>query len=134
MTRRRLAGVVGYLGVFLLGAVTGGSVMRATDARSDATVFDDQGGNRHRMYVWSLDKKLDLTAPQRQRIEAILATHDGERDAISAPVEPRLKELRALIRGEIREVLTPEQRGEFDELMRRYDEGRGQRRAPSRSP
>ena len=74
MTRRQVVGLVSYLGVFLLGAVTGGSVMHAKGARSDATVFDDQGGSRHRMYVWSLDKKLGLSAAQRQRIETILAT------------------------------------------------------------
>jgi Spy/CpxP family protein refolding chaperone len=133
VTRRQLAGLAGYLGVFLLGAVTGGFAMHAKDARSDATVFDDRGGSRHRMYVWSLDKKLGLSAAQRQRIEAILAMHDAERDAILAPVEPRMKALRALIRGEIREALTPEQGREFDELMRRYDEGRAQRRGQSPS-
>ncbi|MGK3989832.1 hypothetical protein WME99_42710 [Sorangium sp. So ce136] len=127
MTRKRLVSLGSYLGLFLLGAVTGGAALHARDARSDATLFDEPGG-RHRMYVWSLDKKLGLSASQRDRVEAILEAQDVERDALLAPLEPRLSELRARARGEIRGALEPRQQGEFDELMRRHDEGRARRR------
>jgi hypothetical protein len=94
MNRQQLFTIGGYVLVFALGAVSGGSAVHAQAARNDATIFDEKGGGRHRLYVWSLEKKLGLSPEQRARVEAVLTSHDGEREAITSEVEPRLKDHR----------------------------------------
>ncbi len=113
--RLRAAGTL--LAVFALGAATGGAVVRYTTTRSIHHLLDAPPGEaRRRAMLWALDRKLSLTDAQRDRIEGILTAHAGEYAAIHRRTEPEMAALRARVEGEIREVLTPDQKGKFDEL------------------
>ena len=105
----------GYVGVFVLGAITGSAVMQGLRADRQIAMLQ-QPSRRVATYLWSLDQKLKLASEQRQHIESILARY-----------EPQRTELRLRMRHEIREVLDPVQQAKFDELVRQRDEERSHR-------
>lgn len=72
-----------------------------------------------------LERELDLTPGQRERIEALVQETQGRTRQAWQEVQPRLREEFRRLREEIRAVLTPEQRGKFEELMRRPRPGLG---------
>lgn len=116
--------------VFVLGVVTGAAGWNAFAARSSMDVFDAaRGGSRHGVFVWSLERKLDLDAQQKARIVEILADYDKASDAIKPPPEPRIQELKDKMRADVRAVLTPAQQAEYDVLLAELDAVRGKRRA-----
>lgn len=124
------------VGVFLLGAVTGASVWHLIAARRTTDMFDAaEQGSRHGVFLWSLERKLDLNDDQRDKIDAILKAYDVEVGAVAPPPDPRVAALRDKMRDEIRAVLDDKQRKRFDEIIARHDEVRGKNRkaAPSAS-
>ena len=86
-----------------------------------------------------MEKHLDLTAAQRQRLEAIVKESQERIRALAEDVAPQTRgELRRM-RERIREELTPEQRRKFEKLDEglRQREGapkRGERPSPARPP
>jgi Spy/CpxP family protein refolding chaperone len=121
--RLRAAGTL--LVVFGLGAATGVAGTRYTSSRSLHHFLDAPPSEAHRRaIVWALERKLSLTSEQRDRIEAILASHNAEFVAIARRTEPELEPLWARVHDEMRATLTPEQQGKFDELTAKYKERR----------
>lgn len=117
--------------VFLLGAVTGAAIWHVFSARAALDMFDAaEDGKRHGVFVWSMERKLDLSAEQKAKIEVILADYDRETDAIRPPVDPRLLAMKADMRSAIRATLRPEQQARFDTLIVELDRARG-RSAPT---
>lgn len=98
-------------GAFLAGLFAGLAVTRwerAAPSPQSTTVGLSQ----------SLDE-LDLTEAQRERIDRILATSQARTDAVLAEALPRLRAVVDSVDGEIRAVLTEEQRDRFGEIRRR---------------
>jgi Spy/CpxP family protein refolding chaperone len=82
-----------------------------------------------------MERQLDLTAEQRQRIEAIVKESQGRIRALAEDLAPRTREELRRMREKLREELTPEQRRKFeklDESLRQRESGprRGERPGP----
>ncbi len=111
--------------IFLLGAVTGAAVWHVVYAHMVTDMFDAAAsGSRRGVFLWSLDRKLDLSKSQRRDIEAILRDYDRELAEVSPPPDPRVLALRDRMRSDIRSKLDEKQRARFDDLMRDFDEVR----------
>lgn len=131
-TRTKLGVVLGT--VFLLGVVTGGASWHALSARAQVDMFDAaHAGSRHGVFVWSLERKLDLSADQKQKIEQILSDYDRATDAVRRPVDPRVAALKEQMRSDVRATLTAEQQTKYDVLISELDIARG-RGKPSATP
>jgi Spy/CpxP family protein refolding chaperone len=73
-----------------------------------------------------LDRDLQLTGDQRQRIEAILEARRPRIEAVQKEVVARAEQEQREMQAEIRTVLTPEQQERFDRwLAQRGRGGRG---------
>jgi hypothetical protein len=111
-----------FAAMFLLGAVTGGALMHVIEAQRAIDMFDSASkGSRNGVFLWSLDRKLGLSAEQRQAFEAIMAQYDRDLAAVIEPLDPRVKALREKMRADIRARLSPAQQPRFDELMASWD-------------
>ncbi len=112
--------------VFLLGVVTGAAAWNFARARSEIDVFDAaRSGSRHGVFVWSLERKLDLDSAQKSRILEILAAYDKESEAVKPQPTPQMKALKDKMRADVRSVLTPAQAAEYDVLIAELDAVRG---------
>ncbi len=124
LSRTKLGAMLGV--VFLLGAVTGGASWHALSARAQIDMFDAaHAGSRHGVFVWSLERKLDLNADQKTKIEQILLDYDRATDAVRRPVDPRVAALKDQMRSDVRATLTPEQQANYDVLIKELDAARG---------
>lgn len=118
---------LGYVGVFVLGAVAGGALVQWRLVARQTARLDPQ--NPHAEFISSLDQRLDLEPKQKALIEAILTRYDPLRARVMAPVEAEMTRVRSDMRREMRSVLNPAQQSKFDELMRAHDERRERRRS-----
>jgi Spy/CpxP family protein refolding chaperone len=121
----RLRAAAALLVVFGLGVATGSAGTRYSAARSLHHFLDAPPSEaRRRAIVWALDRHLSLSSEQRDRIEAILASHSPELTAIARRTEPELTPIMDRIEQEMRATLTPDQQGKFDTLAARFKERR----------
>ena len=117
--RVRLLGF-GLLAVtFLVGALAGAAIDRAvsddkpeTEAREERRDDDDRG----RSYI--IDR-VEMSDVQRATIDSILERRARRMRAVWREVEPRLDAITDSARSEIMEMLTPEQRAEYEALLKR---------------
>jgi hypothetical protein len=133
LSRAKLGAMLGA--VFLLGAVTGGASWHVLSARAQIDMFDAAHvGARHGVFVWSLERKLDLSAEQKRKIEQILSDYDRATDAVKPPVDPRVAALKAQMRSDVRATLTPEQAAKYDVLIAELDAARGRGKPTAVAP
>jgi Spy/CpxP family protein refolding chaperone len=98
---------------FGLGAITGGGICTWVAAdRLESAHGDLPRG------PWPL-RQLDLSDEQRTRIHEIFERHRPKLDAVLRESFPLVRSVHETIDSEIRQVLTPEQRVEFDQLKER---------------
>jgi Spy/CpxP family protein refolding chaperone len=74
-------------------------------------------------------RDLNLTADQQSQIQAILNDTRAHYASLHEKLDPEYEQVRQQGREHIRQVLTPEQRPKFEELLRQMDEDRRQRLA-----
>lgn len=109
-----------FAGVFLLGSVAGAAVHSVVVSRHELDLFDGaRRGSRHGVFLWSLERKLDLRADQKDQIRAVLARYDH--DLAEIPPDPRTTALRTQMRSDLRATLDPGQQAKFDELIASWD-------------
>lgn len=109
-------------GVFLLGAVAGGATTYAYALHEEAAFM---GPGHHEGRLRGFERRLRLTASQKQAVDAIFTRHREKMDSLKselmkgcgAPLRAELD----VIDGEIRAVLTPEQQQEFEEMRAERD-------------
>ncbi len=83
-------------------------------------------------FLRRIQRELDLSAEQQERIDKVLKQSQERTRKIMEPVVPQLPQELQRAKAEFREVLTPDQQGRFDELLKlqRFKEhrssGRGQ--------
>lgn len=108
--------------VFLLGVVTGAAVWHVAYARNATDTFDAASrGSRYGVFVWSLERKLDLTGEQKRSIEAIMARYERDVAAVAPAPDPRVTALREQMRADIRALLDDRQKKRFVELITELD-------------
>jgi Spy/CpxP family protein refolding chaperone len=108
--------------VFVCGALVGGAGVKVWMQRKvidDLTAGPGRRFTRHSLRHFA--DQLNLTADQRDRVIRILEAHRPEmeriREQLSQSCAQPLREHKRKIEGEIRAVLTPEQRERFNALM-----------------
>jgi Spy/CpxP family protein refolding chaperone len=74
-------------------------------------------------------RDLNLTPDQQTQIQGILNDTRAKYGELHAKLDPEYEEVRQQGRERIRQVLTPDQRPKFEELLRQIDEDRRKRAA-----
>ncbi|NIP83389.1 MAG: hypothetical protein GWM90_30855 [Gemmatimonadetes bacterium] len=122
--RTRLLGFGLLAAVFLAGGLAGMAVDRvvAGEDRGERDRRDDDRGRRS--YV--IDR-VDMSAAQRDAIDAILERRSERMRAVWREVEPRMDAITDSARAEIMAVLTPEQREEYEAKLEKWRERRERR-------
>jgi Spy/CpxP family protein refolding chaperone len=72
-------------------------------------------------------RDLNLTPDQQTQIQAILSDTRAHYAELHSKLDPEYEQVRQQGRDHIRQVLTPEQRPKFEDLMRQMDEERRKR-------
>ena len=115
--------------LFILGIALGSVgtylvTMRVQAARPQATLAHNPARTM-RMYT----RDLNLSSEQQSQIQTILNDTRARYAALHEKLDPEYEQVRQQGREHIREILTPEQRPKFEELLRQIDEDRRQRAA-----
>jgi Spy/CpxP family protein refolding chaperone len=66
-----------------------------------------------------MDKQMELAAAQREQIAKILKASQERTQPLWAQISPQMTNELKTVREEIRDVLTPQQRKKFMELLKR---------------
>jgi Spy/CpxP family protein refolding chaperone len=74
-------------------------------------------------------RDLNLTPDQQSQIQSILNDTRSKYADLHQKLDPEYEQVRHLGREQIRQILTPDQRPKFEELLRQIDEDRRQRQA-----
>jgi Spy/CpxP family protein refolding chaperone len=115
-----------WLGVvYLLGIAIGAMAAKQFYVRvhaSESAPLTPQERRAH--VVEDLAREVNLTDVQRQSLDRILDDMSVQFEAIHRQTDAKISQLRMQGRGEIRAILTPDQRPKYDEWLRRLDEER----------
>src|SRR5208283_576622 len=87
-----------------------------------------------KQFVQQLDKTLHLTPEQRAAIAKIVADGQERNREIWTNVAPQMHKMLQDVRQQIREQLTPEQRKQFEELLKRFRPAGHHPQPPPNSP
>jgi hypothetical protein len=122
---RREAALLVFV-VFLLGLLVGGVGNHLWGERvwGKQEVATRPGPPSRAQIVNDLNRELQLTADQQQKIATIIDDTRTQVRALYSPLDPQHDKLRQQGRDRIRAVLTPEQLPKFEEFMQRIDEQR----------
>ncbi len=82
-------------------------------------------------FLRRLERELDLTQEQREPIDKILKDGQERMKKLMDTVEPRRREEFKKTIEEFREVLTPEQRARFDDLLKQQQQRAREPRKPA---
>jgi Spy/CpxP family protein refolding chaperone len=104
------------LGTFLTGGVLGFSANRFMH-RDEVCTTKGVDPVLERM-----TRRLDLTAEQSARIEAILDNRSTQFRRVMAPLRPQFDSIKANAREQMRQVLDQEQKLEFEALIREMND------------
>jgi Spy/CpxP family protein refolding chaperone len=97
---------------------------RVLAARPQATLARNPA---HAMAMFTRD--LNLSPDQQNQIQAILNDTRARYAELHEKLDPEYEQVRQQGRERIRQVLTPEQRPKFEDLLRQIDEDRRKRQA-----
>lgn len=78
-----------------------------------------QGGLLSREFIQVLERQLRLTPEQRGRVDKIMAEGQERVRELRSRIDPELRKELQQTREQIRAVLTPEQREQFEQMMKR---------------
>lgn len=109
--------------VFLLGLALGGVGGYALTQRGFAAPRRTSAEKRAHM-VERLTSELHLTGAQQKRLDEILADLQAKYKAIHEQSVPQMNAARQQARDQVRSILTPEQKPQFEDFIRRLDEER----------
>ena len=106
--------------MFVLGGATGGAIGRASALREMRHMMEGPPGEaRANFRLEALRRHLDLSADQVDKMRAVMAEADAERDKAMAACDPGMEELRKRTDAKVRAILNDEQKKRFDELQKR---------------
>jgi Spy/CpxP family protein refolding chaperone len=87
-----------------------------------------------KQFVQQLDNTLHLMPEQRAAIAKIVADGQERNHEIWTNVAPQMRKMLQDVRQQIREQLTPEQRKQFEELLKRFRPAAHRPQPPANSP
>lgn len=121
------------LAVFCLGLALGLMLGRrmAPPAFAGAGVFNGPPGGRGgpgprgpRLLIERLDRELQLTDDQKQRLQSIFDARRPQLEAMQRDMAVRAEEEQRALQADVRKVLTPEQQVRFDRWLEQQPRGR----------
>lgn len=115
MQRSKALALLFFLGAALAGGAVGFTADRML-GRGHGAPAGDQRSMRDRIAA-----RLELTAVQRAAVDSILDERHRQVTEILAPVRPRMDSVRLAARVQIERILTPEQRVEYEAMLREMD-------------
>ena len=121
--RRKAAALVAL--VFVLGIAFG--VLGVLAGRRVLSAGNRGNGNGQGQQIGQLTRELNLTAEQERQFRQILADTRDRYEAIRREMEPQTRQVREQNRERIRQILTAEQRPQFDDFSRESRNGRNGR-------
>ena len=77
-----------------------------------------------RVRTTDLVKQIDMTQPQREHLNMVLEGSRKRMIELNRSIRPELSKIRKETQGQIREMLTPNQRTKFDQLIAEQDRAR----------
>jgi Spy/CpxP family protein refolding chaperone len=115
--------------LFILGIALGsvGTYVVTTEvqaARPHASLSHNYAGT-----VALFTQGLSLSPDQQKQLESIFNDMRGHYEALHQKLDPEYEQVRQQGRERIRQILTPEQRPKFEDLLRQIDEDRRRRAA-----
>ncbi len=115
--------------VFLLGAAVGASLGRAVLLPLSA-----KGSHQHSRgrFIEKLQSRLNLSADQTLRVQAILDEAHQQFGTLHKRVKPQLETIRREMQERIREQLGPDQNREFTAMCAEYDQRMAEHRKKHR--
>src|SRR5947207_14821396 len=128
--------------IFGTGVVTGGLLVRHADGvRSpdrprglmpfNRPVQPPSSGGSRLDFLRRMERELNLTTEQRERIDKILKESQEYTKKLMEPVSPQIRQELQKTKERFRDVLTPEQQARFDEVWRHQQQRpREQQRHP----
>ena len=132
ISRRRLAVVVLLAAIFALGGAAGRISLwprRECESGSSERARSCQRGR----FVETLDHELSLTPTQRDSVRAILRKWDPSMRAAWDDLRHKFDSLRPMVRADIRQVLTEDQKAGFQRWTAHSDSVRTQQREAERA-
>lgn len=128
--------------IFAAGVVTGGLTvnLRTRAPMPGLRLLEQRGSpaqtwdNRIRELSRKMERQLDLSAEQRDRIEVIIRDSHRRIQSVFEEAAPRARDEFRETRLRIREVLSPEQRRKFEELFKLRDGGAKRGENPVAAP
>ena len=84
-------------------------------------------GERAPSHMAMFTRDLNLTPEQQTQVQAIMNETRSHYAELHQKLDPEYEQVRQQSRDHIRQVLTPEQRPKFEELLRQMDEERRKR-------
>ena len=112
------------LAIFLIGFLAGGfsmSLYRTVTGSPDGDHGKMRGGPPQAHILDKMEKKLSLTAEQREKVKAILDETFTQYDQVRRDIDPRIHVIRQQSRERIRVLLTDEQKPKYEELVAEAD-------------
>jgi len=130
--------------IFITGVVTGGLLVRFAE-REPAPVEHGTAPPRPSAppgspgwvridFLRKMQKELDLTADQRQRVDKLLKESQERTKKLMEPISPSLRAEVQRTKEEFRDILTPEQRVRFDELLKQQQRPQKRPQQPHERP
>jgi Spy/CpxP family protein refolding chaperone len=112
--------------VFVLGVAIGLTFGFSFAHRSYASTTQPQMSEpeRRAKRVAEMTSEIDLTAAQSQQVDAIIHEAHEQMKKVREKSDADLDAVRQKARGEMRELLTPQQKPKFEEFVRKMDEER----------
>jgi len=117
-SRRSSLVLAGYLGVvFLSGAAVGAFGMWMYKAKTVSAVTGPSRAEQYRQqYIAEMQDRLHLTPDQRQKLGEILEGTRKLYRELSEKHHPEFKAIQEAHAGQVRQILNPEQRVEYEKL------------------
>jgi Spy/CpxP family protein refolding chaperone len=116
VTGKQVGAVLLLAAIFALGGAAGRMSM-TWGHRGGAA----QPPQRSQRFIATLDRELKLTPTQRDSVQTILSRWDPAMRAAWDEMRPKFDSLRALVRADIMQVLTDDQRAAFKRWTARND-------------
>ena len=113
--------------VFVLGAGLGSATTYVVTSRVHAERAQPPAPHNQANTMSILTRDLNLNGDQQKQIYAILGDTRARYAEIHKRDDPEYEKTRLAGRDRIRQLLTPEQRPKFEDILRRFDDERRQR-------
>lgn len=124
MTTSRTGATALLVATFVLGGLIGGAFTSMAEKRvhkGKGPGTEVRKEHRRPSYIDRLSEDLDLTAAQRESVQAVLDRHQPAMDSLWDRFRPQFESERQGIRKEISTLLSAEQQARYTAMIQRQD-------------